>query len=478
MIELSRNNIIIRNIDTTSSEFKKLTYKFSLYDKLYRKYTFSAFFQEGDDIYLPSSIGLNEITQIFPKKEVQVNFNNVAKSKNVEYSMKSQPRDDLQKQALEFLIKMKKDPETHSRFLSLATGSGKTYVTINLISKLRKKPMIIVDAIDLATQWKREFLKHTDLMDDDILILSGQESIDKEILNPQKKVYIAVHRTLGNMMTNDVNSMNVLTNKLGIGIRIFDESHVEFGNICKINAFSNVEYTLYLTATPNRSNFNDDSLYAKVFGKIPFFNGKDMSSEKYHTVILIKMNSQPTFDEKLGIRTQYGFSQARWGSYMTSSGYETLFECLIEIIEKFNLTTRNKKTAIILPTIDLIKKVKEELIDKFPEMDIGTFIGEVSKKKRDAELDKMFILTNEKIFGKGKDVKDLEIVINFVPVGSVVVTEQILGRLRNNEGKSAILFDITDIGFDECVRQQKVRKRFYKKHKTVKKIIEISKEKK
>lgn len=473
MIEVSRNSIVIRNVDSESSEFKKLTYRYSLYDKLYRKYTFSAFFQEGNDLYIPSTVGLDEIKNIFPKKEVIINFNNITKSKSVEYEMKSMPRNTLQKQALDFLIKMKKDPETHSRFLSLATGSGKTYVTINLISKLKKKPMIIVDAVDLASQWKREFLKHTNLIEDDILILSGQESIDKEVLNPKKKVYIAVHRTLGNMMSNDISSMNVLMNKLGIGIRVFDESHVEFGNICKINAFSNVEYTLYLTATPNRSNFNDDSLYAKIFGKIPFFNGKELNSEKYHTVILAEMNSSPSFDEKVGIRTQYGFSQARWGSYMMSSGYDTLLETLVTLFKNFNLIGRKKKTAIILPTIDLIKKVKDDLQQSFNDIDIGTFIGEVSKKKRDAELDKLFILTNEKIFGKGKDVKDLEIVINFVPVGSVVVTEQILGRLRNNEGKSAILIDITDIGFDECVRQQKIRKRFYKKCKTVKKIVEL-----
>lgn len=473
MIEVSRNNIVIRNVDTDSTEYKKLLYKFSLYDKLYRKYTFSAFFQENSDIYIPSTIGVEDIQSIFPKKTTTVNFLNVAKSKSVTYNMKFQPRDDLQKRAIDFLVKMKKDPETHSRFLSLATGSGKTYVTINLVSKLRKKPMIIVDAVDLATQWKREFLKHTDLNEDDILILSGQDSIDKEILNPTKKVYIAVHRTLGNMMSNDINSINVLMNKLGIGIRVFDESHVEFGNICKINAFSNVEYTLYLTATPNRSNFNDDSLYAKIFGKVPFFNGKEMSVEKYHTVILKTMNSHPSFDEKLGIRTQYGFSQARWGSYMTSSGYEFLIECLLSIFDKFKLIDRRKKTAIILPTIELIKKVQDSLLETYDDIEVGTFIGEVSKSKREAELDKMFILTNEKIFGKGKDVKDLEIVINFVPVGSVVVTEQILGRLRHNEGKSAILFDVTDIGFDECVRQQKIRKRFYKKHKTINKIIEI-----
>lgn len=476
MIEVSRNNIIIRDVDTNSSEYKKLLYKYSLYDKLYRKYTFSAFYVEGSDVYLPSSIGLEEIRGIFPNKEVIVNFQNIAKSKPANFSMKNHPRNDLQKKAIDFLLKMRRDPETHSRLLSLPTGSGKTYVTINIASVIGKKPMIIVDAIDLATQWKREFLKHTDLEEDDILILSGQESIDKEVLNPQKKVYIAVHRTLGNMMSSDVNSMNVLMNKLGVGIRVIDESHVEFGNICKINAFSNVEYTVYLTATPNRSNFNDDSLYAKVFGKIPYFNGKELTSEKYHTVIMDDMNSHPTFDEKLGIRTQYGFSQARWGSYMLNSGYETLLESLLKIFDKFKLVERKKKLAIILPTIELIKKVNEDLSETYPDLDIGTFIGEVSKKKRDAELEKSIILTNEKIFGKGKDVKDLEIVINYVPVGSTVVTEQILGRLRNNEGKSAILFDITDVGFDECIRQQKIRKRFYKKCKTVKKILILNDE--
>lgn len=85
------------------------------------------------------------------------------------------------------------------------------------------------------------------------------------------------------------------------------------------------------------------------------------------------------------------------------------------------------------------------------------------------------ILTNDKIFGKAIDVDKLEILINFVPVGSTVVTEQILGRLRHKEGLSSILIDVTDIGFTECVKQSKIRKRFYKKKESVKKIIEINK---
>ena len=115
-------------------------------------------------------------------------------------------------------------------------------------------------------------------------------------------------------------------NKLGIGVRVFDESHVSFGNICKINAFSNVDYTIYLTATPNRSSFMDNSLYAKVFSSVPYFNGKDISGEKYHTVVLYKMNTHPGLDDRIAVRTRYGFSSAKWSQYITGDGYQDFLE--------------------------------------------------------------------------------------------------------------------------------------------------------
>jgi len=285
------------------------------------------------------------------------------------------------------------------------------------------------------------------------------------------KIYIAIHRTLGNMLSSNVNSVNKLMNKLGIGIRVFDESHVDFGNICKINAFSNVEYTIYLTATPSRSSFMDNSLYAKVFSAVPYFNGKDIAGRKYHNVILYKFDSKPSFDERLSVRTKYGFNSAKWSQYIESDGYEFFLEAVNEIFTKFKLTEMKRKVAIMLPTINLIKKLKDDLLISFPDIEIGVFIGEIAKDKRLEQLSKQFILTNDKIFDKGIDVKDLEILINFVPIGSLVKTEQIMGRLRDRENYSSLLIDVTDIGFDECVKQSKIRKRFYKKK--AKQIIDL-----
>ena len=60
MIEVGRNNIIVRNVDKKSEQYKKALYNFSLYDKVYHKYTFTAFYEDGNDLYFPSSITLEK----------------------------------------------------------------------------------------------------------------------------------------------------------------------------------------------------------------------------------------------------------------------------------------------------------------------------------------------------------------------------------------------------------------------------------
>jgi superfamily II DNA or RNA helicase len=472
MIEVSRNSIVIRDADLDSKDFKNMNYNYSLYDRVLHKYTFSAFTVIDKDIHFPASIGPESINYYFKNHDIIYNYKTTAKTESISYNMKHQPRDDIQKKAISFLMSMKDDDKERHRFLSLATGSGKTYVTINVISKLKKKALVIVDTLELADQWKREFLNHSDIEKDEVVILSGNDSVEAEMKEKSGKVYIAIHRTLGNLMELDYNSINLLMNKLRIGIRVFDEAHVNFKNVCMINSLSNVEYTIFLTATPSRSRFSDDNLYGRIFRQIPYFNGKDINNEKYHTIVLYNMDTKPSFDEKLSVKTKYGFNSSRWASYVEDKGYEFFWETLIGIFDKFKFKERNMKVAIMLPTINLIRKVEKDLISLGFEP--GIFIGEVKKSERAKALESKVILTNDKIFDKGIDVKDLEILMNFVPFASLVKTEQIMGRLRYGKDKHSILIDVTDIGFEECVKQFKIRKRFYKKR--AKKILEIEKE--
>ena len=194
------------------------------------------------DVYVPASIGENRIRYYFKDAEFVKNYASTVKSAAMHYEMINKPRSDIQKEAIAFLSRMRSNNGPREMFLSLPTGTGKTFVTITMIGLLRKKAMVIVDSIELAEQWKSQFLKHSNLTEDKIKILSGRDSVEDAIKNNNKYyIYIAMHRTLGMLIEEDPNSINVLSNKLKIGTRVFDEAHVNFKNICKINSFSNVE---------------------------------------------------------------------------------------------------------------------------------------------------------------------------------------------------------------------------------------------
>lgn len=474
MIEENRNSIIIRNVDVESDRFKKFERNFSVYDPLRHKYVNPIYTIIDSDVHIPATITSYYIQTFFPDQVIVRNYAGTPIAEKINFSLKHEPRDDIQREALAFLCKIKSDKMLRSRMLNLATGSGKTYVTIATISKLAQKAMIVVDTTDLAAQWKEQFLFHTDLQDEDILIMSGRESVEAA-KNGNHKIYIAIQNTLGMLLSDDLNSINQLMHKLKIGIRVFDEAHVNFHNTCMINSLSNVNYTIYLTATPNRSDYKEDLLYGKVFSHVPSYDGHKKDNEKYHKIVLAYFDSHPTEKQQLSIKTKYGFSVNIWAGFVElDTSYTYYIDSLLGILNLFKLVETKKKFAIMLPTINLINKTYDDLTEKYPDIEIGKFIGATKKTERSDELNKQIILTNNKIFGKGIDIPDLDCIINYVQFSSQVNAEQIIGRLRNNPGHSHVLIDVTDNGYSSCRAQQRSRKTFYKKiAKEIKEIKEI-----
>jgi superfamily II DNA or RNA helicase len=462
MIEENRNSIIIRDVKTDSVEFSKFERAFSIYDLVYHKYTFHSYALIDGNLYVPATVTPETIQSFFPSEAIVRNYAGTPTPKKASFKMKNVPRSDVQSEALAFLVGMKTDQKTRSRMLNLATGTGKTYVSIAALSQYGLRGMVIVDSVDLANQWKKEFLFHTDMKDRDVMIISGEEAVTEAKKDASAKVFIAILKTLGSLLQADSNAMNDLTHKLGIGVRIFDECHTNFKAICDINELSNVAYTIYLTATPNRSDYKEDRLYGKVFGKIPFYDGHKNLNAKYHTVVLCTFNSHPTSIQMASVRTKYGFSVTKWADFITNGDqFSNYYKSLKKIIDKFKIIDKGLKVAIMLPTIDLIEKTKENLVSDYG-IEVGEFIGEIPKDERAVELGKTVFLTNQKIFGKGIDVPDLDCIINYVQLSSKVNLEQIMGRLRNNEGHSHVLIDVTDTGFAACKNQQRSRKSFYK----------------
>ena len=93
---------------------------------------------------------------------------------------------------------------------------------------------------------------------------------------------------------------------LRVGIKIYDESHLYFDNTMMIDNFSDVWKTYYLTATPMRSDREEDRIYQRCYEKVPKLSLFDEEKDPHTEYISIHFNSNPTPYDINGCQNMYG----------------------------------------------------------------------------------------------------------------------------------------------------------------------------
>lgn len=441
----------------------------SVWDKTSFKYSWCAFhYDEENKIWT-----LPKINPWFVQKNLKAeglrDCTSFERGKKAVYKLKVKPRSNVQADAIEFLL----NENNTRKMLCLKPGEGKTYCTINYLCYKKERSLIIVDQDRIINQWKESFLKFTDIHESEVFIISGINTINK-IMNEKKdlpyKVFIASHRTLASFMQDNPNNFNEFINKYGIGIKVIDEAHVEVRNTVMLDGFSNVAETIYLTATPKRSNPIEDVVYQRIFKSVAKFDSTSSRQKKYHQISLISYNSNPSIAEEGKCSNPRGFDLNAYSKYLFTKRKEKIFTILDKLVK--TCLKKKGKIAIVIHNLEHIEEFKDHLCNYVDEKEIGLFCGLV-KKDKDKELDKRVILTTEKGFNKAVDVPDLRFLIMTVPTSSEVIAEQLLGRLRPLEdGRNVMYFDLTDIGFKACKVQRNKRKKTFDKFAT--KFIELN----
>ena len=469
----------------------KLEKSLSVWDPIYFTYSFRAFTYDEDEgmIVIPGGYDIKTLRVLFPNMEIRDlrdEYNKVI-YQNRPIRMLYQPRDKGQEEAIQFLKGNRFSQRDTQKMLSLNTGEGKTYCAINYIVSTKRRPVIFVDQDSLCKQWKERILEFTDTSEDEIFIISGKDSIKKlekmkeeEILH--FKFFLCIYRTITTMLNNEEDERVIdLFEKLKLSVKIFDEAHVEMYAIFQLDCYIDCQ-SVYLTATPKRSDPIEDRIYQRMFANVKRFTSesiKGKNNEKYHNIIIYKINTKPSDIDKANMMTKYGFSATKHADYLMNNKYEYFYDILYNIVFNTMLKkgTKHKKIAILLSLNSFVDKIyndfKQEIISNKFDYTIGKFNGTIDKNKKMDELSKDIIITTDKSFSKGMDVKDLECLINTVPLGSPTITEQIIGRLRKIPNKKVFYFDVTDIGFPN------VKGQLYHKNKVFEKkacdIIEVNK---
>lgn len=461
----------------------------SVYEPAIFSYTYEAFRYDAETevMIFPIGINLDMLLALLKKKTSKLeivdyrNSENLPTVKNSVIKMKYSDRNEVQKKAVSFLIGA---PQSRSgqRLLSLSTGEGKTYCAVKFIALTQRIPLIVLDRKNILTQWIDRIKEYTDTTEDEIFTISGKASVTKLLNMPIKerkkyKFFLAVHRTLSTLIQEDEDWMLELMDKLNISVKIIDEAHAEFKSTTNIDLISDI-FTIYLTATPSRSNQHEDLVFQNIYREVPRFSSEWIKSEldipeKFVNVLLLRTNTKPSEEDKAILETKssgYGFSVSEYSNFIMRERQDTYSLPLMDIYFDFLIDNGKikRKTAILVKNINILDYLYDEFEREMKNRNItgytmSKYHNKVKKKEKDVAFDADIIFTTDSSFGKGVDVAGLVAVISTITTSSLSGTEQMFGRLRYIDGEDLFFIDIIDDGFAKLRTQLTNRKKIYKK---------------
>ena len=394
--------------------------------------SFPVYRESKKKIYVPRFYGLNcygepDAIKLPEGKNIDIKFNGDLR--------------DFQKPIVETYLKHAKTKG--SGLLEIHTGAGKTVMGLNIISKLKKKTLIVVHKEFLLRQWLERIEQF--LPTARVGRIQGS-TIDVE----NKDIVIGMLQSLS---MKDY-PKDVLSD---FGLTIYDECHHISAEVFSRILFKVVtKYGLGLSATMKRKDgltkvikmFIGDVVYKKeregtdnvLVKAIDYFN----NDEEYSKVAL---------------------------NYRGHTNYTTMIKKICEfnrrsefILEILKNTIENgdeeQQIMILAHNKSLLKYLFDAI--KYRNMaTVGYYIGGMKEKDLKISEGKNVIIATYAMAEEGLDIKTLTTLLMATPKADVT---QSVGRILRKKHKQALVIDIVD-QHPVFQKHWKKRKTFYKKQK-------------
>ena len=326
--------------------------------------------------------------------------------------------------------------------LEIHTGAGKTVMGLNIISKLKKKTLIIVHKDFLLRQWLERI--------EQFLPEAKVGKIQGKIIDVEDKdIVIGMLQSL---------SMKEYPQKLfeQFGLSIYDECHHISAEVFSRVLFKAVtKYTLGLSATMKRKDgltkvikmFLGDVVYKKERKGCDYVNVKaihyQIDDDEYNRVLL-NWKGQCHYSKMIKKICEFNRRS------------EFILKVLSDIIVK---DKENKCQIMILAHNKSLLKylydaIKERNIDS-----VGYYVGGMKEKDLKISEKKKIIVATYAMAEEGLDIKSLTTLLMATPRVSVA---QAVGRILRKKHDNAEVYDIVD-QHNVFQRHWTKRRAFYKK---------------
>ena len=470
------------NLDVYNTHMELYPYKKDDYPVIEKMYTATDKFTgnefpcgymiEDGKMFLPRGTPISKIEMITNAKAKYINESDPVKEMKRQHYSLYDPRNEIQEESIKFLTS-----DGRQLSLNLSTGVGKTYCVAYSSTKLRLKTLIITPNEALKQQWISTYHKMFDYRPSELMNITGSNiigAIMEDMVEPAE-VYFVNHQTLRSYLTSTNGYMlHKFFKKLNIGIKVYDESHMEFANILLMDFFSNTERTWYLTATFDRSDKTESVCFKRAFNSVSAYGEMESKEVMTKHVIyhVVNINSRITPKDRATVIGWQGMTSISYGKYaFFTDPNDTAYKTILDILNK--LKNVEGKILIFIPLIDAVDEVVKKLKRDYPDKSVSAFHSKLSTEEKSSAEKKDIIVSTIKSCGTGRDIPGLRAVICAEPIASKVVTEQMFGRLRPYaKGKDTYFFDIVDICIPTC--NYWWRARFKKIETLAKKIIQLN----
>jgi superfamily II DNA or RNA helicase len=309
--------------------------------------------------------------------------------------------------------------ESGGGLLDVEPGKGKTVMALNIISRLKKKTLVIVHKTFLMNQWIERIEQF--LPDAKVGRIQG-DIIDTK----DKDIVLGMLQSLSNKEYSDELWAE-------FGLCVFDECHHLSAEV-----FSNVmirivtNYNLGLSGTMTRK----DGL-SKVF---KYFIGPVVHKEKTDVTAEVIVKSIAYENDSMfdGVKTDFK-GEPLYSCMITKLDYPERNQMIANIIKNELELNPDQQIMILANTKSMIQNLHKMISEYEPS--IGYYLGGMKEEQLKESETKRIILGTYAMASEGLDIKTLTTLVLATPKSDVC---QSVGRILRSNHAHPLVIDILD----------------------------------
>lgn len=324
--------------------------------------------------------------------------------------------------------------------LELPCAYGKTVLSLNIISRLKKKTFIIVHKEFLMNQWIERIQQ--------FLPSARVGKIQGPIIDIEDKDIV-----IGMLQSLSMKDYPASTFE-SFGLTIIDEVHHISSEVFSNSLFKLVtKYMLGLSATMNRKD-GTTNVFKMFLGDVIFKGKRDEEREVVVHAIQYEVNDEE-FNE---VKTDFRGNPAYSTMISKLCEYNRRSEFILKVLTDMFQKNPNQQIMILAHNKNVLKYLHDSIAHR-SIASVGYYVGGMKEAALKETESKKVVIATYAMAAEALDIKTLTTLIMATPKTDI---EQSVGRILREKHSSPIVVDIVD-SHDLFQNQWRKRKTFYKK---------------